>query len=576
MFFPSKTQDFMAWLDGQSSVTEELVPIEDWLHDPYYVGDLNLWPVIEDAVIEFMTGNYCEGLITGGTRSGKSFFTSACLLRVLYELSVLRSPQKEAGLSPSSKLILINLSVAGYQAEGGIYSELRNLVADSPYFQTKFPFDSRVVASMRFPKRIYYVHGSGLSDKDLGLNVVAGCYDEVNRATTIERSARSRDASGEFNQVEVRYEELSQRIRQTTMMNHDERSPFRVIALGSRERVDDFISKRMEKLEEDPHTFIRHFIAPETRPQHVFMDEKFTVDIGGPFDTPEIIETDLENYTPKGELLKVPMNYYRDAKTDLPGMLKLVYGIIKQGIEDKYFKNPQKIRTSFSRPLSEHPYSVEIEDFNFSGDFILERFMQDGVIRHKDKPRFIHIDMTLSGCNLGFVMGHCAFDKTVYRLDDSTMKEYTERLPVTYYDLILAIDPKGQFIDPSYIRNMVYKLQMYGFNIQLVTGDQYAFSSLIEMRKKGIQVEQLSIDRNINVQTSMRTAIGDGRLLGYSYPTAMQELYGVLEGKDGKIVKPDGGSKDVLDALIGVNWNVQRFGSIRQAMWGTSASAGSL
>jgi len=574
-FFPSKAQDFMTFLEGQSFTTEELVPLEDWLHDSYYVGDLTLWPVIEDAVIEFMDGNYCEALITGGTRSGKSFFTSACLLRVLYELSVLRSPQKEAGLSPSSKLILINLSVAGYQAEGGIYSELRNLVADSPYFQQRFPFDPRVVATMRFPKRVYYVHGSGLSDKDLGLNVVAGCYDEVNRATTVERSARSRDASGEFNQVEVRYEELSQRIRQTTMLKHDERTPFRVIALGARERADDFISKRMEKLKDDKHTFIRHFIAPETRPAHVFMEEKFVVDIGGPFDVPEIVENP-ETHVPKGKILQVPMNYYRDAKTDLSGMLKLVYGIIKQSIEDKYFKNPEKIRAAFSRSLQEHPYSLEVEDFNFSGDFILEKFMQDGILRHKDKPRFIHIDMSSTNCNLGFVMGHCAFDKTVYRADESTLKEYTERLPVTYYDLILAVDPKGQFIDPSNIRNMVYKLQMYGFHIQLITGDQYAFSSLVEMRRKGITVEQLSIDRNINVQTSMRTAIGDGRIIGYNYPIAMQEMYGALEGKDNKIVKPEGGSKDVIDGLIGVNWNVQRFGGIRQTMIGVSTSAGSL
>lgn len=577
-FFSTDINDYTGFLDGLSGNAQEstIIPIEDWIEDPYYVGELSLWPVIRDSVIEFMTGNYCEALITGGTRSGKSFFTSTVLLRILYEISVHSSPQRIAGLNPSSKLILINLSVAGYQAEGGIYSELRNLIADSPYFRQNFPFDERVVATMRFPKRVYYIHGSGLANKDLGMNVVAGCYDEVNRATTVQKSARAKDSSGEFNQVEVRYEELSQRIRQTTLANPDTRTPFRVIALGARERADDFISKRIKLLEDDPNTYIRHFIAPETRPQEIFSKKTFFVDIGGTYDPPEIIKVPLEDHVARGKIIEVPENYRRDAETDLPSMLKLVYGIIKEGIEDKFFKDQEKVRIALSRPKISHPYTLEVEDFNFAGDFILDKFLVEKKLRNRDRPRYIHIDMAKNGCRIGFVMGHCPFTRQMYRFDEDTLQEYTEKLPVTFYDLILGIDPKGKEIDPFFIRKRVLQLRSFGFNIAKVTGDQYAFSSLLELRKMGIEVEQLSIDRNLNVQNSLKTAITDGRIVGYDYQIAKEEMLSVLEDSDGKRKKPTDGSTDVLDGMMGVNWEIQQTGFYSIPMVSTSASAGTL
>jgi len=71
------------------SYKRKVVPVKDWIRDPYYVGSIagELYPFWEEVIIEIEETKKNELIITGGLSSGKSFCALVLFLRKVYELS---------------------------------------------------------------------------------------------------------------------------------------------------------------------------------------------------------------------------------------------------------------------------------------------------------------------------------------------------------------------------------------------------------------------------------------------------------------------------------------------------------
>jgi hypothetical protein len=391
-----------------------------------------------------------------------------------------------------------------------------------------------------------------LSEKDLGLNVVSGVFDEANAVKPVKNSVRSSSALETFDMVAKKYEKLALRTKGTTLHDSSINWPFRNIVLGSHEFEGDYTERRMEVHKDDPQTFIRVYRAYETRNKTHFMSQKFRIDLGNTFHSPKILKEDDE---PRGEVIEIPMNYWREANLNLPGLLKSSFGFITKNKDNLYF-NTERMRECFIRSIEEHPYTLLVETSKFSGKLIPEKLL----IKNKkpinpSKIRYVHVDMSKKICPLGICIGHCSGWKDVFYYDYENEKEIKKSLPITYIDLILQVDPRGIRIDASHIRKLILNLRAMGFKIKYVSGDQFYFGNLIELEKFKFIVEELSLDRKRDPYHSLRNSFDDGRVNGYEYQPIIKEL-ARMEESEGFAIHPPGGTKDISDALAAVNWHI--------------------
>lgn len=169
----------------------------------------------------------------------------------------------------------------------------------------------------------------------------------------------------------------------------------------------------------------------------------------------------------------------------------------------------------------------------------------------------MHVDIGLTSDALGMAMGHVRELKEV----DGELK------PVIVFDCLMRIKAlPGRQIQLSEMRQIIYYLRdELGFRIKKVTLDGFeSTDTMQQLTKKRIIGEYLSIDRNILPYHDLREAIYEGRCEFPKFMTyvrhgdvekqeiAVTELLQLIEGTNAKIDHPDGGSKDVSDAMAGV------------------------
>ena len=546
------------------------VDMETFLTDDYYCGKIgkSLWPVIKDDLIEFFEGDYIEALLTGSTRSGKSFFASFTIVRLLYLLSCYLYPQDVGNLARSSMLYIINLSVTGRQAIKGVYLEVVGIIDNSPYFKEEFAYDPRKTSELSFPKRVTYFPGNSTKISTLGLNPFGGCLDEITSMKIINNSRQSRmQLMADFDAAHELWEAFYRRVKDTFTI----RGKFfgRMVALGSREYPNDWMDRRIEKYKDDPQTFIRVYAQPETKPKKFFLPEYFYVDCGAIGVKPKIVQPkDYENngYTPAGKMLKTPMDYYRAFTGDIYGALKDIWGLVLRSGDNALFGNPDDVYKCFQRKAEEHPMTATRTTLRDGVKIIRDKLVSSNGLPlvNPNKSRFLHIDQGKTSDTTGFVMGHVYKMVPIEHLVEG--KLIKEMMPMVYIDLALEIVPeKGNHVDTTAIRNLVYDLIGIGFKDIRVSFDGVGQESMHRLRENGVSSEYMSVDRTVDPYTALYDAIIEGRVSGYVSERLIMEMTSYLvwtriSGKD-KIDHIASGSKDMADSLAAIVYRCLHEGS---------------
>jgi len=176
--------------------------------------------------------------------------------------------------------------------------------------------------------------------------------------------------------------------------------------------------------------------------------------------------------------------------------------------------------------------------------------------RNPDAKRYIHIDLSVSGCATGFCMTHIPSFRRVAKVDEHGVVYYTLS-PYIVVDMIVKIEPPvvGE-IDYEDIREFVYYLSGLGFKIGEISTD--GFQS-VDMRqqfnKAGYNTSVVSVDRNDLAYLTMLSAINEDRLDVYLYEPLYEQLITLQHDIiDGKVHKSSSGEKDVSDALAGATY----------------------
>jgi hypothetical protein len=179
---------------------------------------------------------------------------------------------------------------------------------------------------------------------------------------------------------------------------------------------------------------------------------------------------------------------------------------------------------------------------------------------HRDQPRWVHVDLGLTGDSAGVACGYVSEFVKIKR------DRAIETLPKITIDFTLRVNPpRGDEISFEKIRLLLYKLRDQGLDIRWVSFDSFqSRDSLQILRQKGFHTGLVSVDKDTHPYDVLKTAIYDGRVSAPRHDWALRELLSLerVPLKD-KIDHPPNGSKDVADALCGVVYGL----SLRRSIW---------
>jgi len=566
----------------QSEFEEQPVDLKTFLEDDFYLGSIcrdGMYPQLKEDFVDLFSGEYEEIVLTGSIGWGKSFFASIVILRLIYELSCLKSPQITFGLAENSKIYFVNISVTKNIAKSVLFDEIAVKLQIIPYFKEKFPA-SITQEFIRFPKNIYILPVATNDTSVLGMNVFSGIMDETNFMGSVTSMTSKNYPNVMYerwksvDKAELLYNLLLRRIKSRFMRSG--KIGGKLICVSSRNYSVEFTEKKIEEAKTNPKIFVRDYAIWDVK-RHKYSPQTFFIvytSTGGL----EICKTNEEKEKAIAKFkslaydpicIEVPMDFYNDfVKNPYDSMVEFA-GVRIEGI-GKFFKDTEKIITCIDchrRPF----FKVETwEMINEVSDFIRENLNFDEIFLVEDGkqklkinshiPRYIHIDPSLKNDATGIVMGHiCGFKDTERITSDGN--RYIERLPIFYIDMILrVVAPLGGEIIFSKVRELIFTLYNLGIPIKKITMDRFqSADTLQQFSMFGFYTEIVSVDTTITPYEVLKQAIYDNRVILYSCESLVSELKElVLIPTKRKVDHPEGGKKDVADALAGCVYSLFR------------------
>ena len=199
-------------------------------------------------------------------------------------------------------------------------------------------------------------------------------------------------------------------------------------------------------------------------------------------------------------------------------------------MEDAYFRDENLVRKAFN--YADNPLD---EDGHFSAWF-------NNSDSHR---RFIHVDLGLNRDRSALCMTHCP------GITEIKTSMGVEKLPIINVDFIYSWQAEpGQEINFASVRQMIIDL-CRRFDVGLVTFDRWQSVEMIQsLRALGVNADFHSVKKT-DYDTLM-TAMYDTRLRGYwDHHLVEDELLKLRLFSNNRIDHPNGGSKDMADALAG-------------------------
>jgi hypothetical protein len=147
-----------------------------------------------------------------------------------------------------------------------------------------------------------------------------------------------------------------------------------------------------------------------------------------------------------------------------------------------------------------------------------------------------------------------------------------------FYSLAFSVSikaPKGRQISFEKNRNFIYWLKEQGFNIKGITSDTYqSYDTGQTLKSRGFPYEILSVDRVDTDRISkpyqyLKSTIYEKRIELYDSKNLIDEIIDLERNiNTGKVDHPDGGKKDVADALCGSVYNASKSAEQFAFEWG--------
>lgn len=545
------------------------VDFRTFVDSPYYLNMPNvLWPAVLKHGLELNSGDYYEAVLTGAIGTAKTTLALYTQAFQTYMLACMDNPHEVFDLDPASEITIVFQSVNKNVAKDVDYTRMRNMIANSPWFEKHFAYNKDRESEIRFPRNIIIKPVAGHDQAAIGQNVIGGIIDEINFMALVENSKQSTDGSA-YDQAMQNYNSIARR-RESRFMQLGS-LPGMLCLVSSRKYPGQFTDVKEEEAKHNPRIYVYSKRIWDLRPDrfsyHRGVMSEAMLEMYPP-DTPLTFDVFIGDETRKPRILEpgervpeadqhlvhwVPLENRKQFENKLSDSLRDILGVSTQALHP-FMMNTDAIAACFGKTLN----LVSREDADFAETSV--KLYPKRIINPLE-PRFIHLDPSQSKDSYGFAMGHVQRFVTINR------GEVTETLPVLYYDVLLEIKPpRGGEILQAQVRKLIYALRNLGINVKWVTADNEAMSkdTLQLLSQQGFICGYQSMDTDTMGYDILKQAIYDGRVLAPVHPKAQKEVTQLeINPKTLMIDHNPTGSKDVADAMAGVSIGLTQ----RRELW---------
>lgn len=562
-WYKERIKELEAFRKGQSfkaapEMWQEPVGIKQFVEDEYFLDSKGiLYPAVLDCLCEMNNGLYQETVLTGAIGTGKSTIALYSTAYQLYLLSCYKNPHELFGLDPSSEITFIFQSINASLAKSVDFERFKAMIEKSNYFKEHFPFNKDIVSELKFPKRIIVKPVSGAETGAIGQNVIGGVIDEMNFMAVVEKSKMNVDG-GTYDQAMALYNSIARR-RKSRFMQQG-KLPGLLCLVSSKRYPGQFTDKKEEEAHREEELtgkttiYIYDKRTWDIKPEGTFSGKWFEIFIGDEGRKPRILDEEEEVSQDDLHLvMSIPEEYRMEFETDIMNALRDIAGV------STLAKHPFIVnRDSISNALRTDRLLFGREDVDFVATKLT--ISKDDIIQPK-LPRFVHIDLAITGDSCGFVVGTVTGFKKMQRGDT------LELLPDIWIDGALEIKPpKGGEILFWKVREVIYAMKKLGMNVKWVTFDTFQSTDSMQLlRQAGYIVGVQSMDTTTAPYDFVKSALYDGRLSLPKHHKLEVELASLeKDTKKNKIDHPSHSSKDVSDSLAGVVYGL----TMRREIWG--------
>ena len=539
-------------------------------------------PWVDDLIEVFEAGtDIYEWLMTGSIGIGKTTIAALALTYTVYRLSCLRNPARYYGLPSNSMFVCQVYSITKRQVSDAGYSMVKQFIDACPYFKEEFPRSAKIETVMDFSSTTHIplkISGGSQGFHGLGLNVFSFSMDEVNFMRQTKDSATGENVGQAYDV----YNTLLKRVK-SRFIRPGGTIPGIMLMMSSKNAHTSFIDSKVRSVTGRNNiqgikgnlgggVYLSDYALWDVKDPAKFSGKWFRVEKGDRTQRSRIL---LDNDVPRqgAEVIEVPEEFRRDFEEDIDKGLRDIAGQSTYNVSPLIYDN-KSVYDAFRENLH-HPFTQTEATLSEDDDYLLQDWLDIGKLckvqgsKHVPRlnpgaPRYIHVDIALSGDCAGIAMGHPSGKVRVKsRNPDGTTTTVTR--PHVTIDFMLRIrPPKSGEIALWKLRVFILYLRQM-FNIEEVTFDGYQSADSRQLlRHEGMTTELLSVDRDDKPYLTLRSALSDRRLMYYEYGPFVTEILDLQRfmrdgsGNKWKVDHPDQssdggrGSKDVSDAVCGV------------------------
>jgi len=370
------------------------------------------------------------------------------------------------------------------------------------------------------------------------------------------------------NQMQENFNSLIRRM-QSRFMDEGGRMPGRLWIVSSEDEEQSAMNQIVDNYKNDPGLLVvqESLWTVKSHAYSDFPEKSFWVFKGSDTRAPIIIsETDDLLATNPESCIQVPDRHRSAFESDLEKALRDLAGYAT-GSSYGLFKSKEKLFfASTISPLFPDSFSLSFYDNadQIQNHSLMPQYFYSKSV-NKSIPRYIHLDIGISGDRFGMACSYVkGFNKTkIY--DHVSMEEREEEIPVVYTEWAFGIESNSGEEIPIYkAESFIYWLAEQEFNIALVSADGYQSKQILQnLRVQRFQTLELSLDRNIEPYLDFRNFIYRGCSFLPTNAILKKELENLLVlKKDGvrngwKVDHPEKnpdsskGSKDLADSVAG-------------------------
>lgn len=348
------------------------------------------------------------------------------------------------------------------------------------------------------------------------------------------------------------YDTINARISGTFRLNGEVYG--KMVTSSSKNTDSDYLSDHIDKQIASGNTSMYLVDEPQWKilPKEMFSGKTFLFTVGDRYKKGFVIDdansddAHIAEYESQGyRIVQAPLEFKKNFIADYDISLRDIAGISVVGAMGFF---TQELVTPCVSTERKNPFFTDIIETGTKDPAQIESFFHMEVVPNafKFKQMNIHLDLSETGDKTG-LSGCCVDGNKIVEIDGKKVSR-----PFIKQVFSVAIKcPQGDRLSFQKIVNFIVWLRRSGFNIGVVSTDQFQSSYLREvLNQQGFMTDKVSVDTSIEPYTSLRGLMIDQCIELVKNQLQEDELV-KLERINNKIDHPANFSKDVADALCG-------------------------